>query len=420
MKRNWLFGTALGSALIVASFSSNLFAGHGHGGGFGGFGGGGGGGNSFRSSGGSNMGMQSMKSTHFNSGIQSFRSNSVNSGSFSKLQQSSGGSFSPRKIGGLNNNLGSSLQRNVTGGPKLSNKISNHLGISPQNLRTAPTSGHKFNAKLGNVGLGTKIATKPLDPKLGIGPKLGNQIGSQGITLHQGNKLNGKLGNNLGGKIVSGLGVKVAPSGQAKPFCGTPSGSNCHGKSCDPWWWNCWNNHCYKPCKPVVICPPPYTGPVYVPVTTVVQSPVEVPVAVPADGAVAEGVAPASAEAPLAEGELVQVNMGATVTLQEPTLDAAQGQVLLQIDKVMLPTLVSEWKEGEVTFTLPGLGLTSPTKGQIWLVKADGKVANSLAVELLPAPAADATGEAAATPDEVAGPAIESPAEVAAAAALAE
>ena len=52
---------------------------------------------------------------------------------------------------------------------------------------------------------------------------------------------------------------------------------------------------------------------------------------------------------------------------------------------------VNEWTAGKVTATLPTVGLAGPTKAEIILVKADGQIASSIKVELIPAQPAPPT-----------------------------
>lgn len=152
------------------------------------------------------------------------------------------------------------------------------------------------------------------------------------------------------------------------------------GGYCGPWyplpgWFDC-----YHPCPPICVTVPTYGTPV-ITETVVVEA------------------APAVAVTEVASEEtLMQVPVGATLQLNEKTLGEKQGQVVLQIDTLSVPAQVNEWKAEQVNVTLPMFGLSSPTKAHIWMMRADGQVANKLAVELIPAKApAEEAGSAAAS-----------------------
>src|SRR5262249_39163444 len=83
------------------------------------------------------------------------------------------------------------------------------------------------------------------------------------------------------------------------------------------------------------------------------------------------------------EEKLLQVPAGATLTLQAQDLGPTAGQVVLHIDTLAMPAMVNEWKNDSVTATLPPMGVASPIKGELLIVKADGKVANTVKIELI-------------------------------------
>jgi hypothetical protein len=129
------------------------------------------------------------------------------------------------------------------------------------------------------------------------------------------------------------------------------------------WWWSpCWDvsyKSCYYP-STVYVAPQVYV----IPVQTVVAG-------VPLQPVVAE--------------QVMQVPVGATITLQGTDLGGEVGMLVLQIDKISLPAQVNEWRPDAVSATLPMMGLAGPTRAQLWMVRADGAVAANVAVELLPA-----------------------------------
>jgi hypothetical protein len=112
--------------------------------------------------------------------------------------------------------------------------------------------------------------------------------------------------------------------------------------------------------------------------TVVVESPAQ-------PAAVVNEVAPAAVVEPVKEEKLMQVPVGATLTLKGKELGDKPGQVLLQFEKFSFPAQVGEWKPDHVTTTLPQMGLAAPAKAQIFVLKETGEVATTLAVELVPA-----------------------------------
>jgi len=146
------------------------------------------------------------------------------------------------------------------------------------------------------------------------------------------------------------------------------------GGYCGPWYplpgfWGC-HHHC----PPVCITLPAYCGYPCVVTETIVVEGATTPVLVSAQ--VVEDAA---------EAKLMQVPVGATLTLADKNLGAEEGQVVLEVQSVSLPAKVNEWKADKVNATLPLFGLAAPTKAKIWLLRKDGQVANTVMVELIPA-----------------------------------
>ena len=150
------------------------------------------------------------------------------------------------------------------------------------------------------------------------------------------------------------------------PICSPCKPSNCSPckPNCFPWPWpDCYP--CDPCCKPIIITCPTYCEPYC---QTVVYS------------------QPAVTQVVVKEVEKrMQVPVGATLVLQAQSLGMNAGQVMLQVDKVGLGALVNEWKNESVNTTLPMLGIAGPTPAQIVIFKADGSMASSLNVELIPA-----------------------------------
>jgi hypothetical protein len=271
-------------------------------------------------------------------------------------------SFNPSariNIGGGSNHNGSqnlgSIQKfkpqiKINGQGAVSGIQHNHSGNTVGRL-----PGVKIQHPL--VGVTNKTPTIKIDPKFGQDKKLGIQIGKPGgVSIGNGGIVIGKHGGNAAAHSL-------------------PGDKHCHKNLlnwCDPHHWPC-----YKPCYPChkPIC---YHKTVYV-----YSQPIVVPVVVPAE-------------------KLMQVPAGATLTLQAPNLGEAPGQVVLQMEKVAMASLVQDWKLDTVTATLPPMDLAAPVIAEILILRADGSLANGMKIELIPgvpgaAAAAPATGLDAAS-----------------------
>jgi len=293
----------------------------------------------------------------------------------------SGGNFRISNGGG-SGGASSSLQSQ--GLPKVFKQTDGSQGIS--GIRTMPKNlnGNNNGNGLG-IMVGERIGNKP---KITINPGLGQSIGGavQGISKQPQIHVNPAIGQSIGGAVL-GVKPKIYPSAGVRQaindaVLGKHCIPGCNPKPCDPcgkpsnkwcgptWWWSpCWDP-CYKSCY--------YPCTVYAyPQTIVIPVVVGVPV-------VAE--------------QVMQIPVGATVTLQGTNLGDQLGMLVVQIDKVSLPAQINEWKPEGVNVTLPMLGLAGPTRAQLWMVRADGTVAANIAVELLPAQQqqAGAVGQAAA------------------------
>jgi hypothetical protein len=60
---------------------------------------------------------------------------------------------------------------------------------------------------------------------------------------------------------------------------------------------------------------------------------------------------------------------------------------MLKIGEIVLSCPIKDWNTSTVTTTLPVVGITGPTKAELAVLLADGKVAQMVAVELQPASA---------------------------------
>jgi hypothetical protein len=213
------------------------------------------------------------------------------------------------------------------------------------------------------------------------------------------------------GPIKPPVGPIKPPGGGGGGGGGTGGGHGGHHKHC----WPTIVLGC-RPCTGTyggVYCPPVYTTPIYTqPAVVPVATPVVVASAStetePATSAVAvsettstpsdsEDAAASSTPPAEAAEKLPQVPAGSTLALQAKDLGTTKGQVLLVIDKLSLTVQIDEWAPEHTIATLPQLGITSPTKAELVVVRADGKAANSVKVELIAAQAESTTGLAAVT-----------------------
>jgi hypothetical protein len=305
------------------------------------------------------------------------------------------GSVSPRMGGNSGGNNGSIMR---TPAPRVTN------GNVGGNV------GGNFGGQVLNKTGGTVLTKPPVNagPKLPIVSKLpvvggGNGGGGGGVKIGSiadkggGLKINpigGKIG---GGKIGDGKiggGISIFPKG---PILGHKdnghSGGHGHGghshiSHCDPFkpgchpWWFC----------PSWVAPAPvvYTEPIIIPVS-VPAAPIVVasqPATSPSMLPTTEGPAATETAKPVTtttEEKIQQVPLGATLTLQAKELGEQAGQVIIQIEKIAMPALVSDWSASSVTATLPTVAIAENLRAELLLVKADGQVASSVKIELTPA-----------------------------------
>ena len=283
-------------------------------------------------------------------------------------------------------------------------------GFRPPTSRVTPSTGGNFGGQVLNKSGGqvltrppVSVTPKPLSP---LGPKLpivGGGVSGGGLKVNpilpivntKGGGLNIKpiLGGAVGGITIGPkspvVGPVIGPKGPGIAAGGCFPGGNPHCSPCNPFkpgchpWWFCpaWVAPAPTPYYPVV-----YTEPIVIPVS-VPAAPIVVPVsesasATPATPQPQETSKPATTTP---EEKLLQVPLGATLTLQATGLGEQAGQVIVQIEKIAMPALVSEWKPDGVTATLPTVAIAENIRAELLLMKADGQLASSVKVELTPA-----------------------------------
>jgi len=372
MKRNWLVYVSITAAVLAGMVCSTAFADGKKGLQFSG--------GSFRQSNGGNMQRMQLQSGNGNNNV--IRSQNLN-----------------RTLGGTGG-LQSQGMPKIIKSPQVGNGIGQVINGQGQNqglgglngIRTAPGKlpGNLQNGN-GNGGLGIQLGDRINKPKITIDPGIGN---GQTPRVNVNPNVGRAIGDAIGGKVKidpgfnagKSIGNAVLGNGSINPSAGVRHAignavqskfcvPKCDPKPCDPchnhhnkwcgpcWWWSpCWDP-CYKSCYyPCTVYAVPQT--IVIPVQTVVAG-------APVQPVVAE--------------QVMQVPVGATITLQGTDLGLEVGMLVLQIDKISLPAQVNEWKPDGVNATLPMMGLAGPTRAQLWMVRADGAVAANVAVELLPA-----------------------------------
>ena len=70
-------------------------------------------------------------------------------------------------------------------------------------------------------------------------------------------------------------------------------------------------------------------------------------------------------------------------------LGETSGQVILEINSLTINASVDQWAKSEVTTTMPSLGLAKPVPGKLYVLRADGSVAQAVDVRVLPADPAE-------------------------------
>lgn len=258
-----------------------------------------------------------------------------------------------------------------------------------------------------------KLRLPPLDPKFpklppgktgggnsgGSGTPGGGGTGSPGSGGANGGGSSGNSGNGGGGN-GGGTGGGKAPGTPHHPCPPIVIGCGPFGG------WGGWVPP--LPCGPVVVTPAPEVVVVTVPQPTEMptspqptvppstpqesgsvpspQSATEPPAQPAPSGPVevnGDGATPAS---PLpASDRLLRVPVGATLTLQSPDLGTETGRLVLLVDKLALDATIQAWSQTQTTATLPALGIAEPLRALLVLVRADGRPASSVQLELMPA-----------------------------------
>jgi hypothetical protein len=85
------------------------------------------------------------------------------------------------------------------------------------------------------------------------------------------------------------------------------------------------------------------------------------------------------------ERTLPRVAIGSTLDLDGESLGNERGIVRLRVSGIALPVEVIEWSASSVKISLPKLDLNGPVKANLEVLRADGSMASSSAIELTPA-----------------------------------
>ncbi len=153
----------------------------------------------------------------------------------------------------------------------------------------------------------------------------------------------------------------------------------------------------YRNSSSTVVCQP-----------VVLEVPVPVPAPVPAEELpvdpnaqpLPESASPANAAAATETvvAKLPQVRAGGTIELRGKELGEESGGVAIKVNDVILGCLVNDWKPDLVLATLPTVGIAAPTKAELAFILPNGKIAQTMQVELLPAETAEASQDIASRP----------------------
>lgn len=118
------------------------------------------------------------------------------------------------------------------------------------------------------------------------------------------------------------------------------------------------------------------------PAAEVMQAAVPVATAAPVVTAAPVTVAAAVAPIPAPEPQRMSVPTGSTLQLDGQTLGSEAGVARLRISGVAFPVEVVEWSPESTKIRLPKLDVGSTTKAELEVLRADGSLASSNAIEL--------------------------------------
>ena len=82
-----------------------------------------------------------------------------------------------------------------------------------------------------------------------------------------------------------------------------------------------------------------------------------------------------------------QVMSGDTLTLQAGSLGDRPGRVVIQAGRVALRAEIMEWKDSYAKIRMPSLNLDEPLPAELKILKATGKLAGAMPIEMIPAEA---------------------------------
>jgi hypothetical protein len=85
------------------------------------------------------------------------------------------------------------------------------------------------------------------------------------------------------------------------------------------------------------------------------------------------------------EPTLPKVAIGSTLVLDGKSLGTEQGNVRLRMGTLTLPVEVIEWSAESVKIQLPKMELSRSVKASLEVLRADGSLASSSAIDLSPA-----------------------------------
>jgi len=240
-------------------------------------------------------------------------------------------------------------------------------GISHGTPISGKLPGSVLNPPAG-AGIGARTKPGPLNPGLIKHPIAGTPFPP---IIGGGTTPGGGTNPPSGGGTTPPAGGGTTPpagGGTTPPSGGSnPSGPNHHPHCHFPNWWRV-TPALYPRCGTVY-------GNYYTPTTSVVNvssTPLVITTASIDDSITA-----------IAERTTLQ--LGESYSLKNENFGDAAGQIVLELNGLMLPALVTSWDAQTIAFTLPNLGLTQSRDGVLHVLKADQSVVKSVAVNVVAA-----------------------------------